>query len=312
MRALPTFRQLTYLTAVVDHCHFGKAAEACAVTQSTLSAGVRELEEVLGAPLLERTKRHVVPTVLGREMAARARELLRGVEDMVDAAQASKDVMSGSLRLGVIPTISPFVLPRAMPRLRKAFPRLQLFLREEQSAPLLSKLRDGELDVVLLALPYPVSDDVETMEIADDPFTVVYPSGHAAQPGKPVQSDDIAFENLLLLEDGHCLRDQALAACHLESARRNEGFQGTSLHTLVQMVAAGLGITLLPQMAIDAGILRGTNLEMRPLAGKPSSRRIGLAWRRRSARKETFRSLGAALKEELTRVRKNTAPASTV
>ncbi|MBS0517657.1 MAG: hydrogen peroxide-inducible genes activator [Proteobacteria bacterium] len=305
MRSLPTIRQLTYLVAVVDHCHFGKAAEACAVTQSTLSAGIRELEEVLGAPLLERTKRQVVPTALGRDMAGRARELLKGAEDMVDAAQASKDAMAGPLRLGVIPTIGPFVLPRAMPRLRKVFPRLRLFLREEQTAPLLAKLRGGELDAVLLALPYPVGDDVETMEIADDPFSVVYPAGHAERPGAPVRPGDIAFENLLLLEDGHCLRDQALAACHLEGARRNEEFQGTSLHTLVQMVATGLGITLLPQMAIDAGILRGTNLETRPLAGRPSSRHIGLAWRRRSARKETFRTLAAALKEEFERTRKS-------
>jgi LysR family transcriptional regulator, hydrogen peroxide-inducible genes activator len=310
MKPLPTFRQLTYLVAVIDHCHFGKAAEACAVTQSTLSAGIRELEDVLGAPLLERTKRQVVPTPLGRDMATRARALLRGAEDMVDAAQMSKDVMAGPLRLGVIPTIGPFVLPRAMSRLRKAFPRLQLFLREEQSAPLLAKLRDGELDAVLLALPYPVGDDIETMEIADDPFSVVYPAGRAARPGTPVRPGDIAFENLLLLEDGHCLRDQALAACHLEGVRRNEEFQGTSLHTLVQMVATGLGTTLLPQMAIDAGILRGTNLETRPLAGRPSSRRIGLAWRRRSARKETFRTLGAAFEEEFARTRRSASAAA--
>ncbi|SJZ79191.1 LysR family transcriptional regulator, hydrogen peroxide-inducible genes activator [Enhydrobacter aerosaccus] len=304
MRPLPSFRQLSYLVAVVDLCHFGKAADACGVTQSTLSAGIRELEEVLGAPLLERTKRQVIATPLGRDMAARARELLKAAEDMVDAARSSKDTMAGPLRLGVIPTIGPFVLPHAMPRLRKAFPRLRLFLREEQTAPLLAKLRAGELDAVLLALPYAVGDDLEAIDIADDPFSAVYPPGRAEPPGKPVRPGDIAFENLLLLEDGHCLRDQALAACHLEGARRNEEFQGTSLHTLVQMVAAGLGITLLPQMAIDAGILRGTKLETRPLAGKPSSRRIGLAWRRRSARKETFRTLAAALKDELAKGRR--------
>lgn len=303
MKSLPTLRQLTYLVAVVDGCHFGKAAEACSVTQSTLSAAITELEDVLGAPLLERTKRRVLPTPLGRDVAERARSLLKGAEDIVDVARASTELMVGPLRLGVIPTISPFILPRAMPRLREAFPRLQLFLREEQSAPLLAKLDDGALDVVLLALPYHTGPDIETMPIADDPFLVVYPPhrppSNGSGPAEPVKPGDIEFENLLLLEEGHCLRDQALAACDLEGARRNAGFQGTSLHTLVQMVANGLGITLLPKMAIDAGILRGLDLPVRPLAGHPSSRGIGLAWRRTSARKETFRRLGAELAKEL-------------
>ena len=302
MKPLPTLRQLSYLVAVVDRCHFGQAADACAVTQSTLSAGIRELEEVLGAPLLERTRRQVVPTPLGREMAERARDLLKGAEDMVDAAQASKDPMAGPLRLGVIPTIAPFVLPKALPRLRKAFPKLQLFLREEQTAPLLAKLGDGEIDVALLALPYDTGREIETMDLADDPFSVVYPPGHPV-PGRAVKPGDIEFENLLLLEDGHCLRDQVLAACRLENAQRNQAFQGTSLPTLVQMVANGLGVTLLPQMALDGGMLRGLDLDVRPLVGKPNSRKIGLAWRRTSARKETFRKLGQALKTEMERQR---------
>lgn len=296
MKPLPTLRQLQYLVAVVDLCHFGKAAEASAVTQSTLSAAIQELEELLGAPLLERSKRSVVPTPLGREVARRAREVLRATEDIVDAAQASRDVMSGPLRLGIIPTIGPFVLPRALPRLRKTFPHLQLFLREEQTAPLVAKLQAGRLDAVLLALPYSLQD-MEVMEIGNDPFWVVYPPDHAPPP-KVVQQGDIASENLLLLEEGHCLRDQALAACHLEGGR-NEAFQGTSLHTVVQMVANGLGVTLLPQMALDAGILQGLNLEARPLAGEEASRRIGLVWRRSSARKETYRRLGQALKAEM-------------
>ncbi|MFZ5780014.1 MAG: hydrogen peroxide-inducible genes activator [Pseudomonadota bacterium] len=296
MKPLPTLRQLQYLVAVVDLCHFGKAAEASAVTQSTLSAAIQELEDLLGAPLLERSRRSVVPTPLGREIARRAREVLQATEDIVDAASAARDVMSGPLRLGVIPTIGPFVLPRALPRLRKAFPHLQLFLREEQTAPLVEKLQSGRLDAVLLAFPYALHD-VEVMELGEDPFWVVYPPGHAPPP-EVVQQADIASENLLLLEEGHCLREQALAACQLDGAR-NEAFQGTSLHTVVQMVANGLGVTLLPQMALDAGILRGLNLEARPLAGAGASRRIGLAWRRSSARKETFRRLGQALKVEL-------------
>lgn len=302
MSALPTLRQLQYLSAVVEHCHFGRAAETCGVTQSTLSAGIRELEEVLGTPLLERTKRQVVPTPLGREIARRGRELLQGAQDILDTAHASKEAMEGPLRLGVIPTIGPFVLPRALPRLRKAFPKLQLFLREEQTAPLLAKLGAGELDLVLLALPYETPDEIETIELADDPFSVVYPPGHPL-PERPVKAGDIEFENLLLLEDGHCLRDQVLAACRLENAQRNQAFQGTSLPTLVQMVANGLGVTLLPQMALDGGMLRGLDLDVRPLVGKPNSRKIGLAWRRTSARKETFRKLGQALKTEMERQR---------
>ena len=291
MKPTPTLRQLRYLVAVVERCHFGQAAAACNVSPSTLSASVQELEELLGAPLLERTKRSVVPTALGRNVAERARGLLKGAEDLMDAGQAARDPLSGRLHLGVIPTISPFLLPRAMPRLRESFPKLQLYLREDQTARLLERLESGELDAVLLALPYALGD-LEVMNLGEDPFSIVYPAGHTP-------AANIADENLLLLEDGHCLRDQALAACELEGARRNAGFNGTSLHTLAQMVANGLGVTLMPQMALDAGILRGLDVTVRPLTGAVPHRRIGLVWRRSSARTETFRALAEALREEL-------------
>lgn len=291
MKPIPTLRQLRYLVAVVDRCHFGQAAAACNVSQSTLSASIQELEDLLGAPLLERTKRSVVPTPLGRNVAERARGLLKGAEDLMDAGQAARDPLSGRLHLGVIPTISPFLLPRAMPRLRESFPKLQLYLREDQTARLLERLDSGELDAALLALPYALGD-LEVMDLGEDRFSIVYPAGH-------VPAASLADENLLLLEDGHCLRDQALAACELEGARRNAGFNGTSLHTLAQMVANGLGVTLMPQMALDAGILRGLDVTVRPLVGAVPHRRIGLVWRRSSARAETFRALGGALKAEL-------------
>lgn len=296
MKPIPTLRQLRYLVAVVDRCHFGQAAAACSVSQSTLSASIQELEDLLGAPLLERTKRTVVPTALGRNVAERARGLLKGAEDLMDAGQAARDPLSGRLHLGVIPTIGPFLLPRAMPRLRESFPKLQLYLREDQTARLLERLESGELDAVLLALPYALGD-LEVMELGEDRFSIVQPAGHVA-------TANLADENLLLLEDGHCLRDQALAACELEGARRNAGFNGTSLHTLAQMVANGLGVTLMPKMALDAGILRGLDVTVRPLdvmvrAGAVPHRRIGLVWRRSSARAETFRALGDALKAEL-------------
>ena len=291
MKPTPTLRQLRYLVAVVDRCHFGQAAAACNVSQSTLSAGIQELEDLVGAPVLERTKRTVVPTALGRELAGRARLLLQGAEELMEVAQAARDPMSGAVHLGVIPTIGPFLLPRALPRLREAFPTLQLYLREDQTARLLERLDSGELDAALLALPYPMGD-LEVMDLGEDRFSVVYPAGRPA-PG------DIAAENLLLLEEGHCLRDQALAACELESARRNTAYNGTSLHTLAQMVANGLGVTLMPQMALDAGIVRGLDVAVRPLTGTSPHRRIGLVWRRASARKETFRRLGELLKKEL-------------
>ena len=295
MRTVPTLRQLRYLVGVVDRCHFGQAAAACNVSQSTLSAGIQELEDLLGAPLLERTKRTVVPTALGRDLADRARDLLKGAEELIDVAQAAREPMAGPLRLGVIPTVGPFLLPRALPQLRETFPKLQLYLREDQTARLLERLNAGELDAVLLALPYALGD-LEVMDLGEDRFSVVYPADHRLPASGVATPADIASENLLLLEDGHCLRDQALAACELESARRNTAFNGTSLHTLAQMVANGLGVTLMPQMALDAGIVRGLDVAVRPMADGTSHRRIGLVWRRTSARKETFRRLGEALR----------------
>ncbi|WP_244613520.1 hydrogen peroxide-inducible genes activator [Methylosinus sp. Ce-a6] len=298
MAILPTLRQLRFLVAVVDERHFGRAAEACLVGQSTLSAGILELEQLLGVRLFERTKRKVAPTPVGRELAERARALLRGAQDIVDVALASQAPMSGPLRLGVIPTIGPFLFPRVLPRLRAAFPELKLYLREEQTEPLLARLDAGELDAAVLALPYP-SRGMETIDIGVDPFVVVCPPGHRLSGMEIVAHEDMAREDLLLLEEGHCLRDHALAACALEGARRNVAYQGTSLHTLAQMVANGLGVTLLPQMALDAGILRGLDLTVRPLSGETPFRRIGLVFRASSARKETFRRLARALESFL-------------
>jgi LysR family hydrogen peroxide-inducible transcriptional activator len=298
MKPIPTLRQLRYLVAVVYRCHFGQAADACLVSQSTISAGIQELEEQLGAQLLERTKRSVVPTPLGRLIAERARDLLQAAEDLVDVAQGASRPLAGPLHLGMIPTIGPFLLPRAMPALRAAFPDLQFYLREDQTAALLARLEAGEIDAAVLALPYPLGD-AECMDLGEDRFSVVCPPGHRLEQRRVARPEEMAPENLLLLEDGHCLREHALAACDLDGARRNPGFQGTSLYTLVQMVANGLGLTLLPQMAIDAGIVRGLDVAVVPLGGDLPHRRIGLVWRRTSGRKETFRQLGQVLKAEM-------------
>jgi LysR family hydrogen peroxide-inducible transcriptional activator len=296
MTPLPTLRQLRFLVAVVERRHFGAAAEDCLVSQSALSAAIQELEDHLGVKLLERTKRVVIPTAIGLDIAQRARELLRGAEELVEAAREARDPHSGSLQLGVIPTIGPFLVPRIMPALREAFPKLKIYLREEQSAPILARLESGQADAAIIALPYPCQG-LETMELGRDRFFFVGPPDHRLASRDKILPQDMEAEDLLLLEDGHCLREHALAACSLEGARRNSGFQGTSLLTLVQMAANGLGVTLAPQMAIDAGILRGLNLVARPLENDSPPRVIALAWRLTSSRKAMFRELGAVLRK---------------
>jgi len=296
MQPTPTLRQLRFLVAASDRCHFGRAAEDCLVSQSTLSAGIQEMEDLLGVRLLERTRRSVAPTAIGKEIAERAKEVLRHVEDLTRVARAARDPMSGPLLLGVIPTIGPFLVPRVMPGLREAFPKLKFYLHEEQTARLLEQLDAGEIDAAILALPYPLSG-VDIMEIGQDPFRVVLPSDHRLARAGVVGLQDIAAEDVLLLKEGHCMRDHALAACSLEGARRNTAFQGTSLYTLVQMVANGLGVTLLPQMALDAGILRGLPVSALPFEGEAPCRQICLVWRRAAGRSETFENLANGLKD---------------
>ncbi|RAU23137.1 LysR family transcriptional regulator [Paramagnetospirillum kuznetsovii] len=290
---LPTLRQLRYLVALAEHRHFGRAAEACLATQSTLSAGLQELESLLGAVLVERTKRKVLMTPLGEAVVQRAREVLRGAEDIADMVRAAGKPLCGQMRLGVIPTIAPFLLPQALPVLRLAYPDLKLVLREDLTARLLDRLSRGELDVALLALPYD-APELETVVLAQDPFVLACPPDHPLASRTEISGPDLAQAHLLLLEEGHCLREHALAACSLPGPVRGEDVMGTSLGTLVQMVASGLGVTLLPRMAVECGILRGTDLVTRPVAGN-GARLIGLAWRKSSARGKEFTLLGKAL-----------------
>ncbi|MGO9756915.1 MAG: hydrogen peroxide-inducible genes activator [Roseiarcus sp.] len=295
MKALPTLRQLRFLVALADRRHFGQAAEACFVSQSTLSAAIQDLEEALGVTLFDRTRRSVAPTGIGAEIVERARAILKDAEDLVDVALAAQDPLSGPLRLGVIPTIGPFLLPLFLPLIREAAPRLRVYLREEQTAPLLARLDAGELDGAILALPVPLKD-AESEDIALDPFYVVCPRGHRLASLAAVRPEDMATEDLLLLEDGHCMREHALTACQLEGARRNVALQGTSLHTLVQMAASGLGVTVVPGMAVASGLIAGLDLKVAPLAGDRPWRRIALVWRKTSGRKETFRRLAELLR----------------
>jgi LysR family hydrogen peroxide-inducible transcriptional activator len=298
MVPLPSPQQLRYLVALAETRHFGRAALACAVTQSTLSAGILTLENQLDAPILDRTAgKHVVFTPLGLELVERARFALTALTAVTEAVDAARAPMSGPLRIGVIPTIGPFLLPRLMPVLRDAFPRLKPWLREDTTARLVDRLVASRLDVVLLALPCDCGG-ADTVTLARDEFLVAVPPGHRLAALEAVPASALATERLLLLEEGHCLREQALLVCGLLAGERGEAldsFAATSLHTLVQMVASGLGVTLLPRLAICAGVTAGTDLVLRPLAGAGAWRTLGLAWRPNAPRAAEYRALGGKL-----------------
>jgi len=291
---LPTIKQLQYLVALRRYGHFGKAAEASFVTQSTLSAGLRELEALLGITLVERTRRLVRFTALGEKIADKAILVLREAEELAELARAEGKPLHGELRMGVIPTIAPFLLPAMLPRLRSQFPALKLYLREETSQAACEALHRGQLDCVLLALPFGCGD-VDHAMLFEDRLFVAYPHGEAPSDAL-VEIDSIDENRLLLLEDGHCLKDHALSACNRPELRANAAMMGTSLHTLVQMVDNGLGLTFIPAMAIEAGILDGTGIDAKPLKSDHGFRRIALIWRRSSARENEFQLLAESLR----------------
>lgn len=293
----PTLKQLRYLVALHRTNHFGKAAESCHVTQSTLSAGLQELENLLGTQLVERTKRTVMFTALGEEIVRRAQGILNDVDDLTDLASAAKDPLTGIVRMGIIPTIAPFLLPRIMPAIRDGLPSLELHLREDKSAELCDLVRTGELDLVLYALPF-ACGDVAEMPLFHDPFLVAFPPGEA--PGETIHSADLDERRLMLLEEGHCLRDHALEACQLLGRGARRELAGTSLNTILQMVAAGHGITMLPGMAVDAGLTEGTGVEVIPFDDIIPTRTIGLIWRKTNPRAKTFEALGNVIKTAMT------------
>jgi LysR family hydrogen peroxide-inducible transcriptional activator len=294
---LPTLRQLQYLKLLAEHGSFSRAAEAAHVTQPTLSAGIHELERALGAPVVDRARSGVILTAVGEDAVRRASDILARAEDMVQAAHSAGQPLTGRFRLGVIPTIAPFLLPKALPVMRERFPRLRLFLREDLTHRLIELLKSGALDAALIALPYDVGgleyetvaqDELLAMARADHPMMA-----HATAPLAMLQ------DGLILLEDGHCLRDQALELCGLSppKASDEEGlFAATSLHTLVQMVGSGLGVSLLPAMALEAGLAENAPVAVRPLASGHPSRRIVVAWRAGSSRAAEGRLLAEALR----------------
>ncbi len=288
----PSIRQLEYLVALAGTRHFGRAAKVCAITQPALSLQIRELEELLGVKLFERGRRPVLVTPAGERIIERAREALRRIDDLLDEARAAQRPFTGRLALGVIPTVAPYLLPRALPAVRAAYPGLELLLREDQTQRILARLRAGDLDLLLLALPVE-ADDLETLVLFEEPFVLAVPESHrlAKQRGR-VSEAALAGEPVVLLEEGHCLRAQALALCDSAGARETGRVQATSLGTLVQMVANGLGITLLPATSIEVEARAGSGLALRAFSAPVPSRTIGLVWRRGTARGAEFRALG--------------------
>ena len=289
-----TLKQLRYLTALAEHRHFGRAAEACAVTQPALSMQIRELEKDLGVDLVERRPGEVLLTETGIEVAQRAERLLAGARDLMDFARHSGRTLSGRLRLGVIPTLAPYVLPRVLPTLQQRFADLRVELRETQTRTLMEELARGALDAVLLALPVE-EGDVETLTLFTDPFLLAVPAADADLAKARVDSRDIDPRRLILLEEGHCLRDQALAFCGVRldapNGRLTSGLGATSLATVMQMVANGYGVTLLPRVALPVEA-RDERVKVLRFRDPEPARSIGLAWRRTSPRKADFVALG--------------------
>lgn len=289
MTPLPSPQQLRYLVALADTMHVGRAAAACAVSQSTLSTGLIALERSLDAAILDRSAgKRVVFTALGRSLAARARAALTALQAVTDAADAARAPLSGQLRLGLIPTIGPFLLPRLMPLMREAYPGLHMVLREDLSARLLDDLEADRLDLLILAEPYPCGN-AETLAVARDEFLVALPAMHPLAVRDGIAPASLSREPMLALEDGHCLRDQALAACRITAPEQD--YAATSLHTLVHMVASGLGVCLLPRLAVSAGVTQGAAVALRRLDGAGAWRTISLAWRSGARRAGEFRVL---------------------
>jgi LysR family hydrogen peroxide-inducible transcriptional activator len=290
------FRDLRYLVALADHKHFGRAATASFVSQPTLSTQIRKLEDELGVSLVERAPRRVMLTPIGRDIAERARKVIAEVEQMGEVARRSQDPEAGTVRLGIFPTLAPYLLPHVLPGVRQRFPRLELLLVEEKTDQILARLRDGRLDAGVLALP--VHDDQLHVEpLFDEPFVLAVPQQHALAQHGSLSLRDLDHQHLLLLEEGHCLRDQALDVCHMAGADERDGFRATSLETLRQMVAAGVGITLLPVLAVQPPVPVSNDIRLLPFQGDAPHRRIAMVWRRSSAMSGFLQQLAGELRK---------------
>ena len=288
-------RDLRYLVALAEALHFGKAADACHVSQPTLSTQIKKLEDELGVALVERAPRHVMLTPAGRDIATRARRVLAEVDQMRETARRTSDPEAGTVRLGLFPTLGPYLLPHVVPRIRARFPRLELLLVEEKTEAVLHMLRDGKLDAAVLAMPLH-EDWLESEFLFEEPFLLAVPEGHPLAGQHNLTLSDLGDQHLLLLEEGHCLRDQALEVCHLAGAGEKEGFRATSLETLRQMVAAGVGVTLLPMLAVKPPVSPSENVRLLAFKDPPPVRRLAMVWRKTSAMGDFLRQLADVLR----------------
>lgn len=295
MKPLPSLRHLLYVVALEQQRHFAHAAAACDVSQSTLSAGIRDLEDLLGVKVAERDRHGVLITPIGQRIAAQARKLLGEAESLLEMCASATAPMAGGLQLGSIPSIGPFLLPRLLPHLKERFPALDIHLREDRTRALLAQLAERRLDLLLIAFPYD-TPDCETMMLFTDSYRFACPAGDPLAKTDVVSSRDIAARRLMLLEPEHCLHSHALPVLETATRNPNTTFAATSLQTLVAMVSVGMGSTLLPELAIEGGILQGSTLVTRPLGYRAGVRQIGLCWRRNSAHAETYRQIGEAIR----------------
>ena len=296
----PTFRQLKYLVSISKNLHFGKAAKECFVSQSTLSSGIQELERLLNVKLLERTKRTVFLTPLGKEISKKAESINIEMNDVLDLVKSAQEKMFGETRLGVIPTIAPYLLPKLMPKIRKHYPGLNLKLVEDQTANILSMLYSGSLDLILIAKPYK-TENLNVELIKKDFFHVALPfnSNLLKIKKKSLNNSDISETNMLLLDEGHCLRDHALQACSKETKQKIDAFKATSLLTLVQMVANNTGITLLPDLVINSELLKNSKIKILDYENNKNFREIALCWRLSSPRNKDFSNFASFLRKSI-------------
>jgi len=292
MAALPSLQQLRYLIALQEEGHFGRAAEKSFITQSTLSASLRDLESTLDVTLVERDRRHVAFTPIGDAVVGRARNLVSQANDLAELCASSRHPLTGTFRLGVIPTIAPFTLPQSLAVLRGDYPKLKLLLREDLTEVCLDRLLASSLDAALIALPYDLPAGIETLSLFDDEFLFVTADPKLGSAQSPLPIEKIDPDQLLLLEDGHCLREHAIAACSLKSSQTNRSLAATSLITLTHMVESGLGHTLLPELAIAGGVLSGSSLYARRFTPRGPARTVAMAFRKTSARREEIGELG--------------------
>ncbi|KGM50803.1 transcriptional regulator [Lysobacter concretionis Ko07 = DSM 16239] len=289
-------RDLKYLVALAEHRHFGRAAAASFVSQPTLSTQIRKLEEELGVSLFERAPRKVMLTPVGREIVERARKVLSDIDQLGEIARRSQDPEAGTIRLGMFPTLGPYLLPHVLPDLRERFPRLEILLVEEKTDALLTRLREGRLDAALLALPIH-DDQLQVEPLFDEPFLLAVPSQHPLAAQTTLDLHELDHVPLLLLEEGHCLRDQALDVCRMAGAGERDGFRATSLETLRQMVASGVGLTLLPVLAVQPPVPPSADIALLQFRGEAPHRRIAMVWRKSSALGPLLEQLSHVLRQ---------------